>query len=47
MIENIKEKIFKTESKIMQLEQTIFYAKKELDSLKFNLQNMKNIVSRT
>ena len=47
MTENLKEEIFDTEAKIMQLEQTIFYAKEELDSLKFNLQNMKKIVSRT
>jgi len=46
MDKNLKEEIFKTEARIMQLEQTIFYAKEELESFKFNLQNMKKIISR-
>jgi hypothetical protein len=42
----LKKEIFETEAKIMQLEQNIFYANEELESLKFNLQNMKKILSR-
>jgi len=43
MNDDLKEKIYKTESRIMTLEQTIFYAKDELKILKFDLENMKKI----
>ena len=45
-MENIKEEIRQTEIRIMELKQTIFYAKEELETLEFDLQNMKKIQER-
>lgn len=42
-LENLKDEIFRIESKIMKLEQDVFYINEELESLKFDLQNMKKI----
>ncbi len=46
MTENLKEEIFKTEARIMTIEQDIFYLNEELEQLKFDLQNMKKIQER-
>lgn len=43
MAESLKKEIFNTKSKIMMLEQEIFYMEEELKRLKFNLQNMEEI----
>jgi len=43
---DITEEISQTEARIMQLKQTIFYAKEELEVLEFDLNNMKKIQER-
>lgn len=44
--EDLNKEIYQTEARIMQLKQTIFYAKEELETLEFDLSNMKKIVSK-